>query len=154
MDMKTKYWMCAAAVLLAMMAAPSAAGTPQGQRAPAGQASRRAAAVIPFTNITGQRTDDWIGPGIAETVTADLRTIDGLAIIGREAILDALKSLGSSERAEPDERVAMDGMFTKLAAVRPGDALQEHPAFGVLTFRTYGALMARHTEHHFRQFGL
>jgi Protein of unknown function (DUF1569) len=53
-----------------------------------------------------------------------------------------------------DERMAMDRMFQKLAAVKPGAALQEHPAFGVLTYRDYGALMARHTEHHFRQFGL
>ena len=53
-----------------------------------------------------------------------------------------------------DERLAMDQMFQKLAVVRPGDALQEHPAFGVLTYKTYGALMARHTEHHFSQFGI
>jgi hypothetical protein len=53
-----------------------------------------------------------------------------------------------------DERRAMDGMFQKLAAVTSADGLQEHPAFGVLTFQAYGALIARHTEHHFRQFGL
>lgn len=53
-----------------------------------------------------------------------------------------------------DERIAMERMFEKLAAVRPADALQEHPAFGVLTHQTYGVLMARHTEHHFRQFGI
>jgi hypothetical protein len=53
-----------------------------------------------------------------------------------------------------DERVAMTRMFERLAAVKPGDALQEHPAFGVLTYKSYGALMARHTEHHFSQFGI
>jgi hypothetical protein len=53
-----------------------------------------------------------------------------------------------------DERSAMATIIERLAAVKPGDALQEHPAFGVLTYKDYGVLMARHTEHHFRQFGL
>jgi hypothetical protein len=53
-----------------------------------------------------------------------------------------------------DEQQAMTKMFEKLAAVKPGDALQEHPAFGVLTHDAYGVLMARHTDHHLKQFGV
>jgi hypothetical protein len=53
-----------------------------------------------------------------------------------------------------DEQLAMIAMFDKLAAVRPSQPLQEHPAFGALSYAAYGALMAKHTEHHFRQFGL
>jgi hypothetical protein len=53
-----------------------------------------------------------------------------------------------------DEQQAFTAMFDRLAAVKPTDALQEHPAFGPLTYKDYGALMAKHTEHHFRQFGL
>ena len=53
-----------------------------------------------------------------------------------------------------DEQQAFTRMLERLGAVKPGDALQEHPAFGRLTYATYGALMAKHTEHHFRQFGL
>ena len=53
-----------------------------------------------------------------------------------------------------EEQQAMQQMFEKLAAVKPGDALQEHPAFGVLTHDAYGVLMARHTDHHFKQFNL
>jgi hypothetical protein len=53
-----------------------------------------------------------------------------------------------------DEKKALEAMFAKLGTVKPGDPLQEHPAFGVLTHKDYGVLMARHTEHHFRQFGL
>ena len=53
-----------------------------------------------------------------------------------------------------DEKKALETMFAKLASVKPGDPLQEHPAFGMLTYKAYGVLMARHTEHHFRQFGL
>ena len=53
-----------------------------------------------------------------------------------------------------DEKKALETMFAKLAVVKLGDPLPEHPAFGVLTYRAYGVLMARHTEHHFRQFGI
>ena len=53
-----------------------------------------------------------------------------------------------------DEKKALEVMFAKLASIKTGDSLPEHPAFGVLTHKAYGVLMARHTEHHFRQFGL
>lgn len=53
-----------------------------------------------------------------------------------------------------DEQQAMVKMFDRLAAVKPGDPLQEHPAFGVLTHNAYGVLMARHTDHHLKQFGV
>jgi hypothetical protein len=63
-----------------------------------------------------------------------------------------LKRCDSAQLA--DEQSAMIAMLDKLGAVKRGDPLQEHPAFGVLSYDTYGALMAKHTEHHFRQFGL
>jgi hypothetical protein len=53
-----------------------------------------------------------------------------------------------------DEKQAFAAMFAKLAALTPGDRLQPHPAFGPLTHKDYGALMAKHTEHHFRQFNI
>ena len=53
-----------------------------------------------------------------------------------------------------DEQQAFARMFDRLGAVKPTDALQDHPAFGALTYAQYGHLMAKHTEHHFRQFGL
>jgi len=53
-----------------------------------------------------------------------------------------------------DEKAAFEAMIAKLAGIKPGDPLPEHPAFGALTHKAYGVLMARHTEHHFRQFGL
>jgi len=53
-----------------------------------------------------------------------------------------------------DEKKAFEAMIMKLAGIKPGDPLPEHPAFGVLTHKAYGVLMARHTEHHFRQFGI
>jgi len=53
-----------------------------------------------------------------------------------------------------DEKQAFEAMIIKLAGIKPGDPLPEHPAFGVLTHKAYGVLMARHTDHHFKQFGV
>ena len=47
--------------------------------------------VIPFVNISGEPSDDWVGSGIAETVTADLQAIGGLTVMGREAFLKAVR---------------------------------------------------------------
>ena len=71
-------------------------------------ASENAVAVIPFSNITREPSDDWIGSGIAETVTADLKSISGLVVIGRERVFDAMRSLGSSDAGNVDERVSID----------------------------------------------
>ena len=53
-----------------------------------------------------------------------------------------------------DERRRDETMIAKLATVKPSDPVPEHPAFGVLTHKAYGVLMARHTDHHLRQFGV
>jgi hypothetical protein len=45
-------------------------------------------------------------------------------------------------------------LLNRVAAVTPETRLAPHPAFGALTHRAYGVLIARHTDHHFRQFGL
>ena len=36
--------------------------------------------VLPFANLSGQATDDWIGVGIAETVASDLRTAGAVVL--------------------------------------------------------------------------
>lgn len=53
-----------------------------------------------------------------------------------------------------DEVQAQRQLFDRIGSVKRGDTLQEHPAFGPLSYGEYGALMAKHTAHHFRQFGL
>jgi tetratricopeptide (TPR) repeat protein len=50
-------------------------------------------AVMTFSNITREPADDWIGTGIAETVSSDLKNIHGLTIIGRARVYDALRNL-------------------------------------------------------------
>ena len=53
-----------------------------------------------------------------------------------------------------DEQQAFEAMIAKLGSLKPGDPLPEHPAFGALTHKAYGVLLARHTDHHLRQFGV
>lgn len=52
------------------------------------------------------------------------------------------------------EKRALEQMFATLAAIPPGASLPGHPAFGVLTYAQYGVLMARHTDHYLKQFGV
>jgi non-specific serine/threonine protein kinase len=71
-------------------------------------ATLQTVAVMTFSNITREPTDDWIGSGIAETVTADLKKIQGLAVISRARVFDALKNLSSGELSRLDDRLAID----------------------------------------------
>ena len=78
-----------------------AAGLP-----PATAAIERSVAVMTFANITREATDDWIGTGIAETVSSDLKNVHGLSVIGRARVFDALRNLSSG--AHLDESLAID----------------------------------------------
>ena len=53
-----------------------------------------------------------------------------------------------------DEKRAFADLMARCAAVTPATALGEHPAFGDLSYDEYGALIAKHTDHHLRQFGV
>ena len=66
----------------------------------------RSVAVMTFSNITREPADDWIGTGIAETVSSDLKNIHGLTVIGRARVFDALRNIGSDTRV--DESLAID----------------------------------------------
>ena len=48
-------------------------------------------AVVAFANITGAAEDDWIGFGIAETITADLAGSGAVAVVGNDAVQAALR---------------------------------------------------------------
>jgi tetratricopeptide (TPR) repeat protein/TolB-like protein len=49
--------------------------------------------------VTRDPSDDWIGTGIAETVTADLKNVQDLAVIGRGQISELLNAMRPSETA-------------------------------------------------------
>ena len=59
-----------------------------------------------FSNITREPADDWIGTGIAETVSSDLKNIHGLTIIGRARVYDALRNLSTD--AHLNDSLAID----------------------------------------------
>ena len=86
----------------------SASGLAVGPRPAELPPPTNAVAVIPFTNITREPADDWIGAGIAETVTADLKSVKELSLIGRERVFDALRVLGSVGSDTLDERMVIE----------------------------------------------
>jgi non-specific serine/threonine protein kinase len=75
-----------------------------GQRVEQGE---RSLAVMAFANVTREAADDWIGEGIAETVTSDLKNVHKLAVIGRAQIFELLKT-ETSGRDVSDERLAIE----------------------------------------------
>lgn len=64
-------------------------------------------AVTTFANITREPADDWIGAGIAETLTADLQNVSGLSVISRAQVFEALRTLGGGNSREADDRLAL-----------------------------------------------
>lgn len=56
----------------------------------------RAIAVTDFASLTGDGALDWLGPGIAETVTNDLRGLDGLQVVDRWRVVEAAGDAGRS----------------------------------------------------------
>jgi non-specific serine/threonine protein kinase len=64
-----------------------------GVRAQQVVAGERTIAVLTFTNVTGDPADDWIGTGIAETVTSDLKNVPDVTVIGRAQVIDQLKNV-------------------------------------------------------------
>jgi len=80
--------------------------TTRGLLAPHVETGQRSIAVLTFTNVTRGASDDWIGTGIAETVTADLKAIPNLAVIGRAQIFEMLNAMPPSEA--DSERVPIE----------------------------------------------
>ena len=63
-------------------------------------------AVGPFVNISGRSSDDWIGYGIAETVSVDLQQWTTLSVVGRD-VLDE-EFFQSAVRPDDLEHVARE----------------------------------------------
>ena len=62
------------------------------QAQPAFAPANDTVAVVAFANITGAADDEWIGFGIAETITADLAGLGSFAVVGNDAVQAALRS--------------------------------------------------------------
>ena len=61
------------------------------------------AAVLPFSNVSGDPTDDWLGAGIAETVSVDLQNLYGLTTIAVDTVTDAARRVSA---ASPEGQLA------------------------------------------------
>ncbi|MBO0858617.1 MAG: protein kinase [Chloracidobacterium sp.] len=68
--------------------------------------AERSVAVLRFNNVTKSPEDDWLGVGIAETVTADLKNVGGMTVIGREVIYEALRRWNAENHTDFDEKFA------------------------------------------------
>jgi serine/threonine protein kinase/tetratricopeptide (TPR) repeat protein len=66
----------------------------------------RSVVVGRFVNISGSSEDDWLGTGIAETLTADVGQLDGVSVVPRERLSQALKKL-DQQSAEPADRLLL-----------------------------------------------
>jgi tetratricopeptide (TPR) repeat protein/predicted Ser/Thr protein kinase len=73
---------------------------------PAGECLPGSVAVVGFSNISGSGEDHWLGAGIAETVTADLKLVEGLTVVGRERVAEQLRKLGGADGL-PDDEIAV-----------------------------------------------
>lgn len=78
--------------------------TGEGLRAEAGADAGNSVVVGGFLNISGNAEDDWVGAGIAETLTADAAQLEGIAVIPRERISQILKTL-RQQTGDRDDRL-------------------------------------------------
>jgi DNA-binding winged helix-turn-helix (wHTH) protein len=74
--------------------APNARNVPNAPVAPG--ADSNTIAVFDFTNVTGDEDTSWLSAGVAETVTADLRSLGDFRVIDCRRVRDAASRLGSS----------------------------------------------------------
>lgn len=87
--------------------ADSAVPMPSAPAATPRRGDETVAAVLNFANITGNPADDWIGQGIAETLTADMTRIKSMTVVSRERIFELQRNLNTVGRAV-DERQAIE----------------------------------------------
>lgn len=58
-------------------------------------------AVLDLRNLAGRAEEDWIGSGVAETLTADLARVPGLTVVARQKVLQTAR-----QRVAAGEQVA------------------------------------------------
>jgi eukaryotic-like serine/threonine-protein kinase len=52
--------------------------------------------VLDFENLSGDSAVDWLGTGLAETITADLRRLKAVQVVSRERVQQEIHRLGGS----------------------------------------------------------
>ncbi len=79
-----------------------------GQPAPARPAGERTVAVLTFANLTGNPADEWIGQGIAESLTIDFAKVRGVKPIPREQMFDVQREVSNAQGRVVDERQSIE----------------------------------------------
>jgi tetratricopeptide (TPR) repeat protein/predicted Ser/Thr protein kinase len=86
--------------------------------------------VAAFENLSGEAADDWIGVGLRETIGADLARLEGIEVVARERIEEALRrfatvSASGVEASDAGLLRALAARFLVAGAVqRFGDAVR------------------------------
>lgn len=93
-----------------MLMPPVGFGQPAAA-APAG----RTVAVLTFANLTGNPADEWVGQGMAESLTADFAKVRGLKAIPREQMFELQREMSASLGRIVDERQSIE-MGRRLGA--------------------------------------
>ncbi len=75
--------------------------------------------VLTFANLTGNPADQWVGQGMAESLTTDFAKVRGLRTISREQIFDAQRSAGSVQGRMVDERQSNRRAPLSIGSRRP-----------------------------------
>ena len=83
----------------------------------------RSVAIAGFVNISGNPEDDWLGAGIAETLTADAGSLEGISVISRERVSEILRTL-SQQTGERGDRLFLRGARELRARWLVGGAFQ------------------------------
>lgn len=74
----------------------AAADDTPARSSPVAPADVRAIAVLDFTNVSGDADAAWLSAGIAETVSADLRTLGAFRVVDRWRVLEAVRTTGGA----------------------------------------------------------
>jgi serine/threonine protein kinase/tetratricopeptide (TPR) repeat protein len=80
-------------------------------------------AVVGFGNISGSADDEWLGTGIAETLTMDAAQFESVAVVPRERVSDTLRTL-RRQTGEPDDRLHLRAARALGARYAIGGAFQ------------------------------
>jgi TolB-like protein/Tfp pilus assembly protein PilF/predicted Ser/Thr protein kinase len=87
-----------------MLMPPVGFGQAPAPAAPTG----RTVAVLTFANLTGNPADEWVGQGMAESLTADFAKVRGLKTIPREQMFDVQREMSNAQGRVVDERQSIE----------------------------------------------
>jgi len=80
----------------------------QGTVLPEAPVAGESLAVVAFANITGESGDDWIGIGIAETLSTELERVGRLSVFDRSSVSAVLKTLNARDEIGDERQVTLE----------------------------------------------